>query len=165
MSADKPPAEPKPAAPPSGKTSKAVLALLFLNLGASGFGTFKAVTAEGGGAAKEAPKVEAAPKNEVSGPVVAFDPFVVNLDEPGQSRYLKATIQVEVGEGEPEHALDKSKQIVRDAILTYLSGLHVKDTLGSENKDKIRKDLVAAVENVVGKDKVHRMFFQEFGFQ
>lgn len=162
---DKPP-EPKPAAPPStGKTSKAVLALLVLNLGASGFVTFRLVTAAEAtpSAAHGAPP--APPPNEVNGPVVAFDPFVVNLDEPGTSRYLKATIQIELGEGDAEHAMEKSKQIVRDAILRYLSGLHVKDTLGSEAKDKIRKDLVAEVEGIVGKDKVHRMFFQEFVVQ
>ena len=160
---DKPADKPADAKPAGGKTSKAVLALLLLNLGASGFVGFKLVTAAEASPAHAAPA--GPPPNEVSGPVVPFDPFVVNLDEPGTSRYLKATIQVEVGEGDAEHALDKSKQIVRDAILKYLSGLHVKDTLGSEAKDKIRKDLIAEVENVVGKDKVHRMFFQEFVVQ
>ena len=165
MSADKPPAEPKPAAPPSGKTSKAVLALLLLNLGASGFGTFKAVTAEGGGAAKEAPKVEAAPKNEVSGPVVAFDPFVVNLDEPGQSRYIKITLQVELVTTEAEHGLEQNKQLIRDTILSHLSGLKLADTLGAAAKDKLRTELLTKISAILGPTKVRRLFFQEFVVQ
>ena len=161
---DKPAAEGKPDKPAGSKTPKIVLALLFLNLGASGFATFRAVTAEAGPVKEHAAAPEA-PANVVTGPVVPFDPFVVNLDEPGTSRYLKATIQLELANHEVEEAMDKSKQLVRDSILSYLSGLHVKDTLGSEAKDKIRKDLVAEVEKVIGKDKLRRLFFQEFVVQ
>src|SRR5580692_8477926 len=91
-------AEPKPAAPSGGKTSKPILALLVLNLGVSGFATFKLATA-----AEEAPARPAEPPpHEISGPVVPLDPFVVNLDEPGTSRYLKVTIQLEVETPEVE---------------------------------------------------------------
>ncbi len=155
------PAEPKPAAPPA-KTPRAILLLLAHTRGASGFATFKLATA-----AEAAPphQAEPAPVNEISGPVVALDPFVVNLDEPGTSRYLKVTIQLELATPEGEAAIEHSKQLVRDAVLSYLSGLHVKDTLGSDGKDKIRKDLIAALDKDLGAGKVRRMFFNEFVVQ
>jgi len=156
--------EEKPAAPPKAKTSKAMLGLLLMNLGATGFVTFKMVTAQ---PAEAAPAKPVAPATqEVSGPVVGLDPFVVNLDEPGTSRYLKITLELELfPEGEAEATLTKSKQLVRDSILSHLSGLHVKDTLGAEAKDKIRADLMASIVKLLGPDKVRRMFFQEFVIQ
>jgi flagellar protein FliL len=157
---------PKPAdtAPPAGKTSKLVLILLVLNLGASGFGTFKVVTAK---PAAAAPHAEPPPPitSEVVGPVVAMDPFVVNLDEPGTSRYLKMTIQLELINVEAEATIAKSKQLLRDTILSHLSGLHLADTLGAEAKDKLRNDMVAKFEKILGPNKVRRLFFQEFVVQ
>jgi flagellar FliL protein len=131
------PVIPKPPAA-GGKTSKVVLILLVLNLAASGFGT---------------------------GPVTSFEPFVVNLDEPGTARYLKVTLQLELANPEAAESAEKSKQLVRDAILSHLSGLHVKDTLGAEAKEKIRTDVLAKVEKVLGPAKARRVFFQEFVVQ
>lgn len=155
----------KPAAAPSAPPSKAVMGLLVLNLAVSGFVAFKVLTAHPPAAA--APHDEAheeAPEAEVVGPVVALDPFVVNLDEPGTSRYLKVTLELELTKTAGE-ILVKGKQLVRDTILSYLSGLHVKDTLGAEAKDKIRTDLLARLTKLFGPDKIRRMFFQDFVVQ
>ena len=149
---------------PKGGTSPIVMALLVLNLGASGFGVFKIMTASPAAAAALVPHEEKSGK-EITGPVVALDPFVVNLDEPGNARYLKMTVQLEmVGEKDAE-VIEKSKQVIRDDVLGYLSGLHVKDTLGAGAKDAIREALMKKLETIVGEHKVRRMFFQEFMVQ
>jgi flagellar FliL protein len=154
-----------PETPTGGKTSKIVLALLVLNLGGTGFATFKMITAKPAEAA-HAPEPPPPATSEVTGPISVFDPFVVNLDEPGTtSRYLKCNIQMELVNTEAEPAIEKSKQVIRDVILSHLSGLHVKDTLGADAKDHIRTDLIAKVEKVIGPNKVRRMFFQEFVVQ
>jgi flagellar basal body-associated protein FliL len=154
------------AAPPTGaKTSKVVLILLVLNLGASGFGTFKAVTAKPAHAAPAEKKHETNEKIEVTGPVVPLDPFVVNLDEPGQSRYLKVTFQLELVKADSQAVIEKNKQVIRDAILSYLSGLKLADTLGVAAKDKLRADVMKKLEGIVGEHKVRRMFIQEFVVQ
>jgi len=157
----------KPAeAPPPPKSSKAVLGLLVLNLGATGFAVFKLLTAHPAqaAAAPVAHHVVEVSTTEVTGPVVELPAFVVNLDEPGTSRYLKITLQLELFPGS-EHALEKSKQLLRDTILSHLSGLHIKDTLGAEAKERIRTDLMAKISKMVGNDKVRRMFFQDFVVQ
>jgi flagellar FliL protein len=156
------------AAPPTGaKTSKVVLILLVLNLGASGFGTFKAMTAKPAHAAAHEDKhePEQKPTAEVTGPVIELDPFVVNLDEQGQSRYLKVTFQIELMKGASQALIDKNKQVIRDAILSYLSGLKLADTLGVPAKDKLRADVMKKLEEIVGEKQVRRMFFQEFVVQ
>ncbi|MEO6777445.1 MAG: flagellar basal body-associated FliL family protein [Kofleriaceae bacterium] len=153
----------KPKAPKSG-TSPIVMALLVLNLGASGFGVFKLMTASPAAAATIAP-LEEKPGKEITGPVVALDPFVVNLDEPGNARYLKMTVQLELVNEKDAEVIEKSKQVIRDEVLSYLSGLHVKDTLGATAKDTIREALMKRLEAIVGEHKVRRMFFQEFMVQ
>ncbi|MEJ7601896.1 MAG: flagellar basal body-associated FliL family protein [Kofleriaceae bacterium] len=139
--------------------------LLVMNLGASGFTTFKVATAHPAQAATPHEKPPAPPANEVTGKVVPLDPFVVNLDEPGQSRYLKLTLQFELSEESAEAALNKSKQLIRDAFLSHLSGLKLVDTLGVPAKDKLRADLMAKLVEILGPNKVRRMFFQEFVVQ
>jgi flagellar FliL protein len=153
----------KPKARKAG-TSPIVMALLVLNLGASGFGVFKLMTASPAAAATVAPVEQKSPK-EITGPVVALEPFVVNLDEPGTARYLKMTVQVELVNEKDGEEIEKSKQVIRDEVLSYLSGLHVKDTLGATAKDTIREALMKRLEAVVGEHKVRRMFFQEFMVQ
>jgi flagellar protein FliL len=162
MSDEAPP--PPAAAPPVAKSSKAVLGLLLLNLGVTGFVAFKVLTAHPVAAATAEHGAPAAPTSEVTGPVVALDPFVVNLDEPGTSRYLKVTLQLELAP-KAEEVLARSKQVVRDTILSHLSGLHLKDTLGAGAKDKLRGELLAKVNKLIGPDKARRMFFQDFVVQ
>jgi flagellar protein FliL len=159
-------AEPiKPAEVPAPKPSKAMLGLLVLNLAGTGFLAFKQVTAHPVAAVAPATAHAAThPTSEVTGPVVALDPFVVNLDEPGTSRYLKLTLQLELAP-KAEEALAKNKELVRDTILSHLSGLHLKDTLGAEAKEKLRQELLAKITKLVGPEKVRRIFFQEFMVQ
>ena len=156
----------KPAEAPAPRSSKAVLGLLVLNLGASGFAVFKLLTAHPAQAAAPpvAHHVVEVSSTEITGPVVELPAFVVNLDEPGTSRYLKITLQLELFPG-ADHALEKSKQLLRDTILSHLSGLHIKDTLGAEAKERIRTDLMAKISKMIGNDKVRRMFFQDFVVQ
>ncbi len=148
--------------PPGGKPPKVLVALLGVNLLLTGLVAFKTMTAK-------PPKVTlpkpAPPKHEVTGPVVPIDPFVVNLNEPGSARYLKVTMQAELANGAAVKMFEKSKQLIRDEMLRYLSGLKVADTLGPENKDNIREDLEAAVADVIGESRLHRMIFAEFVVQ
>jgi len=161
---DAPPEE-KPAAPPGPKPPKIVLILLVLNLGATGFTTFKMVTAPAP-QAEHQEKSEAEPAGpEVAGPVVQLDPYVVNLDEPGSSRYVKVTVQVELVKHEAEESIEKSKQLIRDMFLSHLSGLKLADCLGTAAKEKLREELLKKLTSVVGGGKVRRLFFSEFVVQ
>lgn len=160
------PVKSAPAAGPSGaKTSKFVVALLILNLGASGFSTFKLATAQPASAAAHAPEPPPPSTTEVVGPVISLAPFVVNLDEPGQSRYLKVTLQLELVKADAQAVLEKNMQVIRDAILSHLSGLKLADTLGAAAKDKLRGDILEKTKAIVGEHKVRRVFFQEFVVQ
>ena len=168
MSSSEEPQDGAEAKPPGSKPPVIVMALLGLNLAVSGFVAFKLVTAPHAAHAAKAGAGGAdgdAPSHEVTGPVVALDPFVVNLNEPGSARYLKVTMQAELADRAATRVFEKSKQLIRDAMLRYLSGLKVADTLGPDNKDRIREDLETAVADVIGAERLHRMIFAEFVVQ
>jgi len=168
------PAE-KPPEAPKAKVPKVILLLLVMNLGGTGFGVFKLMTAQPAEAATHEKK-EVVSSTEVTGPIIPFDVMTVNLDTRGDdpqrgsaepsstTHYLKFGMQFELADAEAEHAIEKSKQLIRDAVFSYLSGLHVKDTLGTDGKERIRTDLMAKIEKIVP-GKVKRMFFQEFVVQ
>ncbi|HVV83350.1 MAG TPA: flagellar basal body-associated FliL family protein [Kofleriaceae bacterium] len=147
------------------KPPKILVILLGANLALTGLVAFKTLTAKPAVAHAETAGADDPVKREVTGPVVALDPFVVNLNEPGSARYLKVTMQAELANGSAVKVFDKSKQLIRDAILRYLSGLKVADTLGPDNKDHIREDLETAVSDIIGEDRLHRMIFAEFVVQ
>lgn len=155
--------EPKPEEPKSPKGPKVMVALLVINLGATGFTTFKVATAQ---PASPPPATSASiTTTEVVGPVIAMDPFVVNLDEPGQSRYLKLKVEFELISADVEAPITKSKHLIRDTILTQLSALKLADTLGSAAKEKLRGEMMTKLESILGPNKVRRVFFQEFVVQ
>ena len=169
-----PPDAPAAAAPPGAPTSKLVLILLILNLGASGFGVFKLLTAhpaaaaaaaaahgdEHGGGARGGHET-----SEISGPVIELDPFVVNLDEPGTARYLRAKVQLEVADAAAGASVTKSMLLVRDIILGHLSGLKLADTLGAQAKEAVRTEMMKKLEEQLGGKKIKRMFFTEWVVQ
>lgn len=166
--------EPAEAAPPpaataakaaGGKPSKIILALLGLNLVATGFGVFTVVTRPAEAAQVKEVIVERDKSLEIKGPVVSLDKFVVNLNEPGSARYLKVGLDLELSDEKVGEELEKSKQVIRDQILSTLSGLRLADTLGAMAKETLRAALMQKIEAVIGTGKVRRMFFSEFMVQ
>jgi flagellar FliL protein len=155
-------AAPAPAPPPS-KGSKIVPLMLFLNLAATGGGTFIQLRHKPELAAPVPAAAE--PEVKTTGPVAPLDAYVVNLNEPGPSRYLKATFEAELASPKAVEELEKNKRIVRDEVLRYLSGLSVADTLGTENKEKIQHEIVTRADKALGGGRVKRVFFIDFVVQ
>jgi flagellar basal body-associated protein FliL len=105
---------------------------------------------------------------ELSGPpmLVSFDPYIVNLNEPGAGRYLKLTVEYEVAGDKSKEALSARTAPIRHKALSYLSGLNFGQTQGSESKTKIQdKLLVLANEEFKGQDPIKAVFFTEFIIQ
>jgi flagellar basal body-associated protein FliL len=143
-----------------GGGSVLTLILIVLNLGGTGFVAFKVLKPQHV-VVEPAPP---APKDE-GGIVAPLEPFVVNLNETGSSRYLKASFEVEVAGKPAAEELEHQKRAVRDDILRYLSGLTVQDTQGEANKAKIQEAVIARIEKQLGNAKVKRLFFTEFVVQ
>ena len=140
--------------------SKLPMLLALVNILATGAVGFLVFSSAGSQAADSEPIDESVPPTPVP-----LDPFVVNLNEPKSSRYLKATIEVEVHGEERVALIEQKKRAIRADLLRYLSGLTVADTTGEEKKLKIRDELIARVEKQTGADTLAGLYLTEFVIQ
>jgi len=109
--------------------------------------------------------IEDSVKSAAVGPIIQLDPFLVNLDEPGSNRYLKAVIQLEVTTPEEEAEVKNRAVQLRDLILTYLSSLTYSQTQGVVNKDIIRTTLIKQINKAMVSGKIAKLYFTEFVIQ
>lgn len=101
----------------------------------------------------------------VPGAMFDLDPFIVNLSDVPESRYLKLTVKLELDR--PDIAAELSTRIpqVRDTILILLSS---KDTAGLRNpqgKFQLRDELTQRVNALLPKSGVRSAYFTEFVVQ
>jgi flagellar FliL protein len=165
---DEPEDTPKPPAAARAKGSKLVPLLLLVNLGGTGYVVFQGMQqAQAAHAAGEAKAEEGHSKDKKDevGPVTPLDPFVINLNEPEATRYLKASFELEVTDAAVVAELERLKRPVRDEVLRYLSSLSVADTQGEDGKAKIQKEVVARIDLLLGGGKVRRLYFVDFVVQ
>mgnify|MGYP000595302100 CR=1 FL=1 len=100
------------------------------------------------------------------GKLVPMESFIVNLNESKSTRYLKLTFTCELNKDSAEAALKERKDVVRDRVLTYLSGLGVNDVRGSEPKDVIREGLTARINEAIKmEDGIKSVLYTEFVVQ
>jgi flagellar protein FliL len=100
--------------------------------------------------------------------LIAFDPFVVNLADPGGMRFVRVTMQIvtydEKGAKEvTESALDMKES--RSAILEILSQQLAADLVKVEGKQALKKAIVDRLSKQIKETKVIDVFFSEFVVQ
>jgi flagellar FliL protein len=135
-------------------------------------GVVVALAGVGGGAfwyaRRSAPAGEAAHVKEPEHGILAFEPFVVNLADPGSSRFLRTTVQLVVGnEAEAEHV--KKTPVVmmqaRGAILELLT-VQTSDALVTPaGKTNLKKAIAERVSPALENVKVVDVLFSDFVVQ
>lgn len=98
--------------------------------------------------------------------VLALDPFLVNLADAEESRFLKATFQL----GLAEEATEEAKNTVviaavRDSIISLLSSKTADQILTSAGKEKLREEIRVRVNSISPKMKVLEVFIVDFVIQ
>lgn len=112
------------------------------------------------GSSPEALK-SALPEDEEVKQVVELQPFVVNLADAEQARYLRLTVSVGVGEsGEKPDSLFITR--VRNAMLEVLSGKASDEILTVEGKKALRKELLAAAQAASEEPHVQAIYITDF---
>lgn len=95
--------------------------------------------------------------------IIEIQPFIVNLADTEQSRYLRMTVSLGVG-GEEES--EKPDQLfltrVRNAMLAVLSDKKSEEILSIEGKTKLRKELLEASQAAAEEPKVLAIYITDF---
>ena len=97
--------------------------------------------------------------------VLAMDPFVVNLADPGRPRYLKLVVQVELNSGQASGELEALKPKSRDALLMLLSSKTSEEMVTVGGKETLRNEIMRRLNSLLTQGKVTEVYFTEFVVQ
>lgn len=111
------------------------------------------------------PAEPAEPADVEPGPLVELEPFVVNLNDPASSRYLRIGISVELGAEEDREALEKRMVPLRDGYISELSMQAPEHLLSARDKERLRDNLLTRAQRLVSKRAVRDVYFTEFMMQ
>ncbi len=160
--------EEKPAA--GGKKNMMMIVIGVVVLALVGGGAFfflKGGGEEGGHSApKKKSKARAAKEEEV--PVIfAMEPFVVNIRDNSDIRYLKLKVEFEVvSEGkEVKTELDPYMPLVKDAILMLLTSKTLDEVKDVPGKTRLKQEIMTSACRILPRGKVTNVYFTDFVIQ
>ncbi|HQU83401.1 MAG TPA: flagellar basal body-associated FliL family protein [Pyrinomonadaceae bacterium] len=107
----------------------------------------------------------AIPSDEDVKSVIELQPFIVNLADEDQARYLRLSVSVGIG-GEEGGKEEKASPIfitrVRNAMLAVLSVKSSEEVLTVEGKAKLRKELLKAAQAASEEPHVEAIYITDF---
>jgi flagellar FliL protein len=110
----------------------------------------------------------ALPEDDDVKKVIELPPFIVNLADTEQSRYLRMTVSLGVG-GDEGGAEEKPDQLfitrVRNAMLAVLGDKTSEEILTVEGKAKLRKELLKAAQAASDEPQVQAIYITDFIIQ
>lgn len=103
------------------------------------------------------------PKDEDVKAVIELQPFIVNLADAQEARYLRLTVSLglanEGGEEKPDSIFTTR---VRNALLAVLTTKRSDDILSAEGKDRLRKELLTAARAASKEPHVEAIYITDF---
>lgn len=98
-----------------------------------------------------------------------LEPVVASLDEPSLTRYVRATLTLEINSAliqkDGEKLIEKKKPVLTDWLAIYLASLTLEDARGSKNQKRIQAEILDNFNEVLFPDargQIKRILFQEF---
>ena len=106
-------------------------------------------------------------KTEKVSIICPINSFVVNLLDKQNvgKRYLKVTIQLEVGKEEDKLLIENHNPQLRDTILLLLSSQTLKEINTMEGKLELKQALLSRMKQILGDGVVRSIYFTEFVVQ
>ena len=99
------------------------------------------------------------------GPIFSLATFIVNLADKGGNRYLRVTMDFELGNPELETELNKRLPQVRDCILMILPSKRFDDISSVEGKIALRDEILEKLNSLLVQGKITNIYFKEFVVQ
>ena len=147
-----------------GAAVAAVVVIIVVVLMLSGKGKDKEAKEEGGHGQK-AESAEGAAKGPAAEAVYPLEPFIVNIYDGQEIRYLKVKVEFGLASPEAKAELDPRQAPLRDAILVLLTTKTMQDIQDMQGKNQLREEILAAVNGIVPPGKVLKVFFTDFVVQ
>jgi len=97
--------------------------------------------------------------------VFALDPFIVNIYDGQELRYLKVKVEMEMANPAIKPELDGRLAAMRDAILVVLTSKTLQDIQDIQGKNQLREEILTAISKIVAQGKVTKIYFTDFVIQ
>jgi len=108
---------------------------------------------------------EEEPEMESIGPVIDMDPFILNLADRDQLRYLKVSIKLQLDRPEIETDFEDKLPAIRDALLVLLTSKESRGLRTVEGKMLVRDEIGGRINSIMKRGKVRQIFFTDFIIQ
>jgi len=171
----KPVVENKAGAETQGKSKKPLILIISLALvvilgGAAflvlPFGKGIRAAVMGKSESSDGEKSEKKEKKEEVKSTLALEPFLVNLADAGENRFVKTTFNLGLAEEQKEEEkAGPGTAAIRDSIISILSSKKAEEILTPEGKDKLRHEIRARVNSVSPKMNVLEVYIVDFVIQ
>jgi flagellar FliL protein len=100
------------------------------------------------------------------GELYPFESFIVNLADPGGTRYLRVTLQVELSATKGlKDEMDKRQPQIRDAVLTILSSKRFEEINSAQGKMVMKQQIMRSINSVLTTGQILNVYVTEFVVQ
>ena len=124
---------------------------------------------EEGKPAQHEAKAESGEGEAKAGETVAtnypLEPFIVNIYDGQEIRYLKLKVEFELANPQVKPELDAKVAPLRDAILILLTTKTMQEIQDLQGKNQLREQILAAVGKIVPPGRVTKIYFTDFVVQ
>jgi flagellar protein FliL len=150
-------------APEKGKSKLKIIIIISVAVLLAAGGTAAFFLFTQGGHEK---KVTAKTEKENAPVTFELEPFIVNIYDGQDLRYLRVKVELEIAGGEETKAeLTARKAQLRDAILVLLSAKTLLDVRDQQGKNQLRQEIFSAMGKIMPPGKVQKVYFTDFVVQ
>lgn len=106
--------------------------------------------------------VETETSIEEVGKIVGIKPFVVNLADDDEDRYLKVTVELELKDDKVAADCEVKMARIKDVMISLFSSKTFHQVRDIKGKIKLRQEIVVRTNEILGKGSVRHVYFTEF---
>lgn len=99
------------------------------------------------------------------GKMSSLGSFILNLNTPGDSRYLKVSITGELSDDGVEEEIARKKPIIDDIFVSHISAKAFDEIADDKGKSIMKEELLEKLNKYLMKGRVTRLYFTEFVVQ
>ena len=97
--------------------------------------------------------------------IFPLEPFIVNIYDGQELRYLKVKVELEMSGVGVKAELDGRLAPIRDAVLVLLSTKTLRDIQDVQGKNQMKDEILAAINKIIPPGKIAKIYFTDFVVQ
>ncbi len=99
------------------------------------------------------------------GPTLKLSSLVINLNEPSGFHFVKAAVVLELGKADDLEKIKERTAPLTDTVILTLGDQRLTDLMNPEYKDRLKKELLARLNQRMPSQQIRKLYFDEFIYQ